>query len=119
MGGTGLAVSYTHLDVYKRQAQDRAEVAVRAAYTRMGGTLPGASIAIGSGAALGDEIVGQMEADLRLGEGIALPLSFALMVVVFGGFVAAGMPIIGAVVSIGGALAALYGFCLLYTSRCV
>ena len=91
-------------------AQDRAEVAVRAAYTRMGGTLPGASIAIGSGAALGDEIVGQMEADLRLGEGIALPLSFALMVVVFGGFVAAGMPIIGAVVSIGGALAALYGF---------
>jgi RND superfamily putative drug exporter len=104
-----LMVTHLRSDLTSDQ-REAAEQAVRAAYTRVGSTLPGARIAIGSGSALGDEIIGQMEADLRLGEGIALPLSFALMVVVFGGFVAAGMPIIGAIVSIGGALAALYGF---------
>lgn len=91
--------------------EDAAEKAVRAAYTRLGQALPGgARTAVGSGSAVEDEIVGQMETDLRLGEGIALPLSFALMVLVFGGFIAAGMPIVGAIASIGGALAALYGF---------
>ena len=36
------------------------------------------------------------------GEGIALPVSLLVMVFVFGGFVAAGMPILGAVAAIGG-----------------
>src|SRR5690606_17159271 len=40
----------------------------------------------------------------------ALPLSLLLMVVVFGGFVAAGMPIVGAIASISGALGMLFGF---------
>ena len=48
--------------------------------------------------------------DLRTGEGIALPVSFVVMIIVFGGFVAAGMPIAGAVASIAGALASLLGF---------
>ncbi len=104
-----LIVTHLRSDLTSTQRKE-VEHTVRAAYTRLGATLPGTQIAIGSGSALGDEIIGQMESDLRLGEGIALPLSFALMVLVFGGFVAAGMPIIGAVVSIGGALAALYGF---------
>ena len=41
---------------------------------------------------------------------IALPISLLVMVLVFGGFVAAGMPILGALASIGGALATLLGF---------
>ncbi|MEO3938711.1 MMPL family transporter [Dermatophilaceae bacterium Soc4.6] len=55
-------------------------------------------------------VTSQIEKDLRFGEGIALPLSFLVMFVVFGGFVAAGMPVAGAVVSIGGALASLWVF---------
>ncbi len=55
-------------------------------------------------------VTSQIEKDLRSGEGIALPLSFIVMFVVFGGFVAAGMPVAGAVVSIGGALASLWIF---------
>jgi RND superfamily putative drug exporter len=51
-----------------------------------------------------------VEVDLRTGEGIALPISLLVMVLVFGGFVAAGMPLAGAIASIGGALASLYGF---------
>lgn len=94
--------------------QDRAELAVRAAYQAIGARLPaGAQTSIGSGKLLLHEITNQIEVDLRVGEGIALPLSFLLMVLVFGGFVAAGMPILGAIASIGGALAALYGFSFL------
>ena len=57
-----------------------------------------------------DAITHQIEADLRAGEGIALPLSFIVMVFVFGGFVAAGMPIAGAIASIAGGLASLFAF---------
>lgn len=57
-----------------------------------------------------DEVVGQVESDMKVGEGLALPISFVVMVVVFGGFLAAGIPIAGAIASIGGALASLWGF---------
>ncbi|GAB2624105.1 MMPL family transporter [Pseudactinotalea suaedae] len=57
-----------------------------------------------------EEIVGQLERDLQRGELVALPLSLLIMVVVFGGFLAAGIPIFGAVASIAGGLGALYAF---------
>lgn len=57
-----------------------------------------------------DEVVGQVEGDMKVGEGMALPVSFIVMVLVFGGFLAAGIPIVGAIASIGGALASLWGF---------
>ncbi len=57
-----------------------------------------------------EEIVGQLERDLQRGELVALPLSLLIMVVVFGGFLAAGIPIFGALASIAGGLGALYGF---------
>ncbi len=57
-----------------------------------------------------DRIVHQVKVDGQRGEGIALPVSFAVMVVVFGGFLAAGFPVLGAIASIAGALASLLGF---------
>lgn len=57
-----------------------------------------------------DEIVGQVASDMKLGEGLALPVSFVVMVLVFGGFLAAGIPLAGAFASIGGALGSLWGF---------
>ena len=72
--------------------------------------LPGATARTGSIDQLVDEITRQVEVDLRTGEGIALPISLLVMVLVFGGFLAAGMPLAGAIASIGGALASLYGF---------
>ena len=59
--------------------------------------------------ALVDRIIEQVKIDGQRGEGIALPVSFLVMVVVFGGFVAAGFPVFGAVASIAGALASLLG----------
>jgi RND superfamily putative drug exporter len=57
-----------------------------------------------------DRIVAQVKTDGQRGEGIALPISFVVMIVVFGGLVAAAIPIAGAVASIGGALILLLGF---------
>ncbi|HSO64151.1 MAG TPA: MMPL family transporter, partial [Ornithinibacter sp.] len=59
--------------------------------------------------ALVDRVIEQVKIDGQRGEGIALPVSFLVMVVVFGGFLAAGFPVLGAVASIAGALATLLG----------
>ena len=56
-----------------------------------------------------DRIIEQVKIDGQRGEGIALPVSFLVMVVVFGGFLAAGFPVLGAIASIAGALASLLG----------
>lgn len=55
-------------------------------------------------------ITSTVERDLLRGEGIALPLTFLVMFFVFAGLVAAGMPVVGAIVSIGGALLSLFAF---------
>lgn len=67
-------------------------------------------LTVGGAALLVDDIVGQIQADLQTGEGIALPISLLVMVFVFGGLVAAGMPVVGAIASISGGLAILWGF---------
>ncbi|WP_235866048.1 MMPL family transporter [Serinibacter arcticus] len=51
----------------------------------------------------------QMEQDLIRGELVALPISLLVMVIVFGGALAAGMPIVGAVASIVGGLGTIMG----------
>ena len=55
-------------------------------------------------------VTDQVERDLARGEAIALPLSLLVMVVVFGGFLAAGIPVLGALASIAGGLGVLLGF---------
>ena len=72
--------------------------------------MPGATGEVGGYGPVVEAITGTIERDLLRGEGIALPLTFVVMFFVFGGFVAAGMPVLGAVVSIGGALLSLFGF---------
>jgi RND superfamily putative drug exporter len=72
--------------------------------------LPGATALTGSVRGLTDDITGQVSQDLRTGEVVALPVSLLIMIVVFGGFLAAGLPLVGALASIAGALAALLGF---------
>lgn len=54
-----------------------------------------------------DEITGQVREDLETGELIALPIALLVMVLVFGGFLAASMPMAGAIASIGAGLGLL------------
>jgi RND superfamily putative drug exporter len=72
--------------------------------------LSGSAAAVGGVPLLVDEITSQVEEDLRTGEGVALPVSLLIMVLIFGGFAAAGVPILGALASVAGGLAALHGF---------
>ena len=87
-----------------------AETAVDARFDQLETAIPGSSVSIGGITPLVDAITSQVETDLRVGESIALPVSLLVMTIVFGGFLAAGMPIIGAIASIAGALLSLYGF---------
>ncbi|MBE7325038.1 MMPL family transporter [Nocardioides sp. Y6] len=65
---------------------------------------------VGGQSLLVEGIVDQVKHDLKVGEGVAMPLSLLLMLFVFGGFVAAGLPIAGAVAAISGAMTLLFGF---------
>src|SRR5215213_2386697 len=90
------------------RADDLSRLAVEAA-----ADLPGATGRGGSVLQLVDEITSQVQVDLRNGEGVALPVSLLVMVLIFGGFLAAGLPLLGALASIAGALASLFGFATL------
>lgn len=70
---------------------------------------PGATGLVGSNDLVVEAITDQVEADLRTGESYALPIALLVMVLVFGGFVAAAMPLVGAIASIGTGLGVLLG----------
>ena len=72
--------------------------------------VPGAAVKLGGEQVLTQQVQQQTETDTELGEFITLPVTLLVMVLIFGGFVAAGLPLIGAVASIGGAFLALLGF---------
>jgi RND superfamily putative drug exporter len=92
-----------------KAAQDSAETQAETRLLAVA-TAMDAQGSVGSTSKVIQAITSTVERDLLRGEGIALPLTFIVMFFVFGGFVAAGMPIVGAIVSIGGALLSLFGF---------
>lgn len=71
---------------------------------------PDATGIVGGSSLIYDAITSQVEKDLATGEAIALPVALLIMVLVFGGFLAAAMPMVGAIASIAVGLAALLGF---------
>ncbi|HET7802296.1 MAG TPA: MMPL family transporter, partial [Humibacillus xanthopallidus] len=92
-----------------KAAQDAAEAAAEKALLEVPKVMK-AQGSVGSPNKIITAITTTVERDLIRGEGIALPLTFIVMFFVFAGFIAAGMPIIGAFVSIGGALLSLFAF---------
>ncbi len=85
-------------------------VELRAAETEFRSQFPDAIVEVGGTTLLVDSIVAISESDLARGEAVALPVALLVMLVVFGGFLAAGIPLVGAVVSIVGGLGMLYAF---------
>jgi RND superfamily putative drug exporter len=71
---------------------------------------PGTQVTVSSFSLTQDEINEQVRRDTELGEFIALPLTLVVMVVIFGGLAAAGVPFLGAIASIAGGLLTLLGF---------
>jgi RND superfamily putative drug exporter len=108
--GRGLLVVATLRPRLSSDAEQRAVDRSQQLLGTVDDGLPGATARVGGVDQLVHDITHQVEVDLRTGEGVALPISLLVMVLVFGGFLAAGMPLAGAIASIGGALASLYGF---------
>jgi uncharacterized membrane protein YdfJ with MMPL/SSD domain len=69
---------------------------------------PHATVAVGGGQLLLNSLLGQSSKDLEKGETVALPIALVVMLIVFGGFIAAGLPLLGALASILGAFGALF-----------
>jgi putative drug exporter of the RND superfamily len=111
--GTGFLVVVELEPDLEQEVEDAAldEVAetLRAAPERLAEVDAAITGQVGGASLIIEEITHQVEEDLRTGEAIALPIALVIMVLVFGGFLAAGMPMAGAVASIAGGLGAVYG----------
>ncbi|MDC7120814.1 MMPL family transporter [Cellulomonas fimi] len=97
-------------DAQEATAHDEAVDALQAVPDELADVAPDASGMVGSTTLIVRAITDQVETDLRTGEAIALPVALLVMVLVFGGFLAAGLPMAGAVASIAGGLASLLAF---------
>ncbi|HZB20721.1 MAG TPA: MMPL family transporter [Blastococcus sp.] len=73
-------------------------------------TAPGLETQIGGGTTINRDINERVSADIARAEMISLPILAVLLVVIFGSFAAAGLPLAIGVVAILGAFAALRGF---------
>ena len=113
-GGTASSGGFITVVDFKpglaKAGQKAAEQQVTTALGTVTSAFPGATGEVGGVQPVIDAITSTVERDLLRGEGIALPLTFIVMFFVFGGFVAAGMPVVGAVAAIGGALLSLFSF---------
>ncbi|HET9657944.1 MAG TPA: MMPL family transporter [Kineosporiaceae bacterium] len=90
--------------------QQSGEATITTRLERVAAQVPGSRGLVGGVDSLVGRITSQVKTDLGTGESIALPASLLVMILVFGGLLAAGLPIVGAVASIAGALACLLGF---------
>jgi uncharacterized membrane protein YdfJ with MMPL/SSD domain len=89
---------------------DQALVALRDAADDYRASFPDAVVEVGGTSLLVDSIISTSENDLRRGETVALPIALLVMLVVFGGVIAAGVPLLGAGAAIAGGLGMLFGF---------
>lgn len=71
---------------------------------------PDAVVEVGGNPLIVESLVAVAESDLQKGELISLPIALLVMLIIFGGFLAAGIPLIGSIASILGALGVLYAF---------
>ncbi|WP_347350221.1 MMPL family transporter [Intrasporangium sp.] len=109
--GSGGFVTVVDFDASLTAAQqDAAAAKVTTALLHIPTAWPAATGSVGGVGPVVDAITATIERDLLRGEGIALPLTFVVMFFVFGGFIAAGMPVVGAIAAIGGALLSLFVF---------
>ncbi|MCL1840992.1 MAG: MMPL family transporter [Propionibacteriaceae bacterium] len=99
-----------NLSTQDGDAADSAATDVIARFsTALASQFPGASATGVSTMAIGNAIVDQVQGDLVIGEAVSLPVALVLLLIVFGGVVAAGLPLVGAIISIVVGLGAVWG----------
>ena len=90
--------------------KDQTVDAAKTRLDRIDDALPAAKTELGGDQLLDDEINSAVQHDLGMAETVSLPLTLLFMVLVFGGFIAAGLPVIGAIASVATAMLTLWGF---------
>ena len=112
-GGDGFLVVVDLDPALSAAARDKAIDAVAERLgdvpAQLGEAAPHVTGVVGGSSLIVEEITSQVKRDLRTGEAITLPIALVLMVLVFGGFLAAAMPMAGALASIAGGLATVLG----------
>jgi len=106
------------VDLDRRISGAERDAAIDAAATRLRRLqreIPGASVQIGGDPLLNREINEQVRADTERAEVVSLPITLIVMVVIFGGLLAALLPLIGAIAAVGGAFLCLLGFAAVIT----
>ena len=93
----------------RADGEDRALDAVEERLRTLGEDT-GTEVILGGDLLLERESAEQSKKDTERGEAVAVPITLLVMVFLFGGFVAAGIPLLGAFCSIAGGLAALFAF---------
>ena len=95
--------------------RDEAIDAAAARLRQLEREIPGATVTIGGNPLLNREINEQVQADTEQAEVVSLPITLIVMVVIFGGLLAALLPLIGAIAAVGGAFLCLLGFAAVIT----
>jgi putative drug exporter of the RND superfamily len=94
-----------------RPTRDIAATAVQSRLHGLRGELPsGATVEVGGSPVLNLVTRQMVRQDLQRAEYSSLPITLIVLVVVFGGLVAAGLPVIAAAVSVAAAMTVLLGF---------
>lgn len=109
--GTGFSifVAREHLEgVAEKDARAALDDAVASYDNAVGTAFPGARAIEVSEHVMATSILDQIESDLIRGESIGLPIAALLMVIVFGGFIAAAMPLVGALSAIAVGMGVLW-----------
>ena len=99
----------------RNATHDAVATAVTAFQDELQQQFPDATATQMSVSLLSDSIIEQVQSDLVTGEAISLPVALLLMIIVFGGVLAAGLPMIGALVSIAVGLGAVWGLTFFVT----
>ncbi|HEY8533030.1 MAG TPA: MMPL family transporter [Micromonospora sp.] len=93
-------------------AQEEAAEAVTAQIRELRTRLPGAQVRFGGDVLINKEWNQQFTSDLQRAELVSLPLTLVVLIVVFGGVIAAGLPVLAAIGSVLAAMVLLLGFSL-------
>jgi putative drug exporter of the RND superfamily len=111
--GSGVLIDVT-LDRLSNDGESTTTDAVTAQMKSLESTLRGAApparVLVGGSAVLGSEVNDQVQHDLSLAEELSLPITLVVLIFVFGGVVAAGLPVFAAILSVFAAMLALIGF---------
>ncbi|NUS73940.1 MAG: MMPL family transporter [Corynebacteriales bacterium] len=106
----GIAVTVTFAQLEDDEASEKLVERVKATFQELEKQIPGATLRLGGSSIMGPEINEQVSKDLANAEIYSLPVTAIVLVFVFGGLIAAGIPLLATIFTVGGSFAVLLGF---------